>query len=73
MCIYYYNNSMEKKEHTHAHGPNREKEKMMLKKYVSHYSNKNGQFILRNVQILSIIYITFLAFAVFHSSYPTSV
>lgn len=37
------------------------------KKYVSHYSNKNGQFILWNVQILCIIYITFLASAFFPS------
>lgn len=33
----------------------------MQKKYVFHYSNKNGQFILRNVQIWCIIYITFSA------------
>lgn len=42
----------------HAH---RTHTQMMQKKYVSHYSNKNGQFILRNVQILCIIYITFPA------------
>lgn len=47
-------------------GPNRHHgKKMMHKKYVSHYSNKNGQFILRNVQILCIIYITFCASAHF--------
>lgn len=43
-------------------------QKMMHKKYVSHYSNKNGQFILRNVQILCIIYITFFASAFFSLS-----
>lgn len=36
---------------------------VVYKNYVSHYSNKNGQFILRNVKKLCIIYITFLASA----------
>lgn len=50
-------------------GPNRHHSKYsMHMKYVSHYSNKNGQFILRNVQILCIIYITFFASAFFSFS-----